>query len=247
MELFNQTNEGRISFMKHWKIGTRMKAGFGALIVVTLALGAFAYSRTVSMNRAANLIVVDSWPGVVITLQIQGVVKQNESALLRRLLAKTETEKTEAESYQAEVRRRVTELFNAYEKTITTSRDRELFEAMKTARSTFLGGYDEVLRLCQSSKTDEALKVYRTRVSAELKQYIEAVDAEVTFNKDNGDKYTQAILEAGAAALIGIPIGIGMAALLGIVTSLVITRSIVRPLAVANNLIATVSQGDLRK
>ena len=49
--------EGRKNEMKNWKIGQRITAGFAAVIVITLTLGLFAYSRLNAINTDASNVV----------------------------------------------------------------------------------------------------------------------------------------------------------------------------------------------
>lgn len=50
--------------MKSWTIGKRLTFGFGAVMAIVTALGAFTIFKLAHINAASDLIVQDSLPGV---------------------------------------------------------------------------------------------------------------------------------------------------------------------------------------
>jgi methyl-accepting chemotaxis protein len=233
--------------MKDWKIGARIAAGFTAVILISAALGVFAFSRVSVINTSAKSIATDSLPGLYAIGQIQTSAALNRGLLLEHLLAGDKDGKARAQIRMDELRNQITRQLAEYEKTITTSRDRELFEALKSARANFLGTFDEVLRLSSDLKDKEAVDLFNTRLDPMYKKFSEAVDAEVALNKENGDRSGQAIMDAGSSAQTGILIGIGFAIAVATGISIFVVRSITHPLAQAVSLIGTVSAGDLMR
>ena len=50
--------------MNNFKFGTRIGAGFCAMMLIALSLGAFAYAQIGIINKRATSITADSLPGV---------------------------------------------------------------------------------------------------------------------------------------------------------------------------------------
>ena len=233
--------------MKNWKIGTRIAAGFSAVILVTAALGVFAYTRTARINATANNIVTDSWPGTVLILSIQSAAYEHQGALADLLTATNSADKARFNSELQDVRTKINSLIADYEKTITTAKDRELFEALKAARAAYGPVYDKAMQLTMAGNGKEAYSLYISTLKPLQTKYLGTVQAEVALNRENGDANNQAILAAGSAAAAGIPIGILASLVVGVVISIFVVRSLTRPLGVALGLIEQVARGDLSR
>ncbi len=233
--------------MKNWKIGTRIAAGFAAVILIAAALGTFAFSRVNVINQSAKSIATDSLPGLYTIGQIQNSSTLNRGLVLEHILAGDRDAKARAQTKIEDLRNQITRQLNEYEKTISSSKDRELFETVKSTRANFVGALEDVLRLSTDLKNKEASDVFNSRLDPMYKKYTDAVDAEVAFNKENGDKSGQAIMDAGSSAQTGILIGIVLAILVAICISIFVVRSITHPIAAAVGLIEKVSEGDLMR
>jgi len=232
--------------MKNWKIGTRMAAGFGAIIMTVVGLAGFAYSRIAVIHENASHVAAEALPGLYTIGQLQNNVHHSVALLLQHVTAGEKSEQARLENEIRELRSQNATRLGEYEKTITTDKDRELFGAIKNSRVPYWECYDEVIRLSSASKTKEATDLANTRLTALYKKYVEASDAEVQFNKSSADASGKSILDADAAAKTGIVICLAIALALGIGIALAITRSITIPLAAASKLVETVAQGDLR-
>lgn len=57
--------------MKNWKIGIRIGAGFGAVILITAVLAVFSFSRVALMDQRASYISNDSLPGLALSVHLQ--------------------------------------------------------------------------------------------------------------------------------------------------------------------------------
>ena len=57
--------------MNHWKIGTRISAGFAVVIAIAMTLGAFAYHRVGMMANSASDISGNSLPSVYLMGQVE--------------------------------------------------------------------------------------------------------------------------------------------------------------------------------
>ena len=63
--------------MNQLKIGTRIAAGFGAVIVVMAALGLFTFAELHSLERSATNIAMDSLPGTTLSGEMQSAQTKN--------------------------------------------------------------------------------------------------------------------------------------------------------------------------
>jgi methyl-accepting chemotaxis protein len=231
--------------MTNFKFGTRIGAGFGAIILIVFLLSAFAYGQLRSINRIATSITADSLPGVYNIGLIKNQMIYGYSLLLKHINA---NENAERESLNTEIERNIaagSEMLGNYEKAITPSTDRKLFEALKTSQARYVENFSRVLELSQAGKTGAAQSLFRTELDPAAKALFAAADAESSSNRSNADKASVDILAtvnwASAGILICLAIAVGAA--LGI--ALFITRGVTGPLGVFVGHLAQIADGDL--
>ncbi len=170
--------------MNNWKIGTRIGAGFAAVIAIALALGIFAYSRVRSIEQRSSQIAANSLPSVYLVGQIQNGI-QKEFALVLQIVAATDA--NEIEALQSEIRDsrsanggRRTE----YQKLIVSDKQRAVFDALVAARNAYVGSYDEVIKLCHAGTRETGAQGLSRKVevssSDELGVMLKAMNEMVT-------------------------------------------------------------------
>jgi methyl-accepting chemotaxis protein len=233
--------------MKNWKIGTRIAAGFAAVIVIAMMLGLFAYSQIGTINKSSTAVTADALPSVYTIGQIQN---NAEAAFRLELQHITSTDKDEMASLETEIqdiRTRNAALCAAYEKGFTNDKDRELYGILIATRGSFTAAADEILKVSRmgtAASNKQAMEL-ANRQKPLHRKYLEAANNLVAFNKSNADEASRVIQGAVGSARAGILIGIGTALVVAIFISLFVVGSITRPLAKAVGLVDQVAQGDL--
>ena len=111
--------------MKNWKIGTRIAAGFAAVIAIAIALGLFAYTLVGTIEKSSDEITLDALPGLYTVAQVENNVQRNLSLLLTLAASKDRQEETRIENEIQELRGKNTSFLADYEKTIVTVKGRE--------------------------------------------------------------------------------------------------------------------------
>jgi methyl-accepting chemotaxis protein len=211
--------------MSNWTIGKRLATGFGAVLAITLGLGAFSYLRVTQIAASSNVILNDSLPGVYTIGQIQAGAKENLVLTLRHILASDESEKQALEAQMTRLVSQMDTLVADYEKTITRDQDRQLFEAIKTPRGEFVRTRNErVLPLSRASRDEEAMAVVRAQLQPVYERYIAAVTASVDDNKKFGDINGEDVQNATASATQGIVVGLAAALFVGCGVAFLIVR-----------------------
>src|SRR5512142_2149295 len=67
------------AFMKNWTVGKRIVVGYTAVLLATLAIGAFALTRLVVIKGHSDSLTSDDLPGVVILSKIQAIALENKA------------------------------------------------------------------------------------------------------------------------------------------------------------------------
>ena len=236
--------------MKNWKIGTRIGAGFTALIIIAAALGLFAYGKLGGIETNSKDIATRWLPKVYLVGQLQTNVESTYSLAVQHAATSDRQEKTALDTEIQAMRSTNSGTVAEYEKLISTAKGRELHEVFKSARAAYWASMDEALtasRLATAEGDRRALEMVKTQVRPLMKKYAEATENVVNFNKSGGEDAGESIQGSVASAQLGVLVGIGAALIIAIFIAVFIVRSITRPLATANDVVATVAKGDLRR
>ena len=216
--------------MHNWTVGKRVGAAVAAVLVVALALGGFALAQLSAINAETHDITDDSLPGVYHVGQIAVLARTARALTAEHLLATAPAEMAKAERGIDEAAGEIDKELGNYEKTITRDDDRRLFEALKQPRTEYVAARREVLALSTAGKKTEAQALLGARVNDAFDRFTAAVQAEVDYNKKNGDRDAEESLGAIERAWLGVVIGLAVALLLGVAIGGFIVRSINRVL-----------------
>jgi methyl-accepting chemotaxis protein len=204
-------------------IARRITFGFAAAVVTTAALGIFAYSRMTVIDKATEVVALDSLPSVYITGQINALAAENFNLLLQHVIADTPDAMRDIETDMANTRKHIGEMFDQY--SITNDEDRRLFEQLKGERTAFMASVDRVLPLSREMKTKEATEIINSETKAAYARYSDTLTALSDFNKKTGESSAGVAVSAVDAGQTGVMIGIGASIALAVGIAFYIIRS----------------------
>ncbi len=234
--------------MKDWKIGTRIGAGFGLVIVIAVALGVFALDKISRISDTADEVAARTVPKLIFAEDIGRNFNFGQELVLRDLDASTNEQRSELTRKIHEIGVRNDALMDEYEKLIDSEQGRRLFDASKAARNAYKENREEILA---ASATGTAAGILHAREILERKgnelaeKATDAQQAQIAFQRIRVDKSVEESHAAVAAARTGIYLGLGLVVLLAIVIAVYIVRGITRPLSVAVAIVGKVAEGEL--
>ncbi len=234
--------------MNNFKIGTRIAAGFAAVIVITMTLGAFAYSRIGIINASSVDISGNSLPSVYIVGQIHSNVERVMSLLLQHAISNDPQEMARIDAEIKDMRARNGEWMLKYEKLFSNDEDRRLYAEIVAARNAFWDVADGMLRISRLGTVEankKAIDMAYTQVRPLHARYLETTAKEITFNQDLAAEAVKVIEGSVSGARNGIVIGLIIALFIAVVISFLVVRSITNPLYQAVGLVTQVAEGDL--
>jgi len=209
--------------MKNWTIKKRIIAGFATILVLVAALTAISYALLRQAKDAAHFMTVDAMPGMDSMSQIKGAVGEIQLNVLRDLLAKTSEDHKKYRDTITASRENILKLMADYEKSITTSEDRELFGKLTEARDQYVAIRNQLLDLIDAGKMDEALQMNTASIRPAFEKYDDLVDQELTLNLKNGNQETDQTVKATDRAMSFI-LGISVIVMIfGVVIGIIIT------------------------
>jgi methyl-accepting chemotaxis protein len=228
--------------MNNWKLRTRISVGFGTVILITVILGAFSYLRLITIDKTAQ---ESSLPGVVLISQIQIRTVRNINELLQHMVAGSDTERQQAEGEIKNIRVQNASLVQSYEKTVTSTRGKELLETIKSARVAYVACFNQILKLSQNHKGQQALALFNSDLKPLYTSYYTTTDDAINFNKASGSDENAAIRSVVKGASNGILIGLVMAVGVAVGITLLVAKSIVGPITAFVTHLERVAGGDL--
>ncbi|NDP58145.1 MAG: HAMP domain-containing protein [Oxalobacteraceae bacterium] len=227
------------------RIGTRLSIGFGAGLVIMLAVAAVGLTSLGVLNKATEHLTRDQVPTVLLAYQIQGAVDRGEQAMRNTLFlldpGKVKIEAgivTNANKLIADNTRQLAAL-------LVSPEDKQLLGTLATTRDKYLAGQAEFMKTIAEYKKEQAAdflmsdfrqphQAYTDALGAIIKQQLQRVDAS---GQDSAQAYVIArnLMAALAAVALVLTLGIGV----------LIARSIVLPLHAAMKIARRVADGDL--
>jgi methyl-accepting chemotaxis protein len=234
--------------MNNWKIGTRIAAGFGIVIVIAIALGTFAISKVGVIRLSTEAIASGDLPKVYLVGQIESNAQAAAALLYQHINTTNKEEMASIErNIQAISEKNVT-ILSDYQKLIVTEKGRELFSEAKAARENYNSYREEILRVSRLG-TPEAEKQAREMMSSKgvplFNRLIESQNAMSTFNKAAADASAVDAEALSGTVRNGILIVLSIAVVIAIGIALFTVRGITRPLEIAVNAVDSVSKGEL--
>ena len=112
-------------------IGKKISWSCAGLVALSLVLGIFSLWSIARINNHLESIVTDSLPGVYQIGKLEGLAKDFRGHVLMHVASTDQGQKAGYESALADLERKIRQNLQDYEKTITTSEDRELFRLRK--------------------------------------------------------------------------------------------------------------------
>lgn len=223
--------------MRDWTVAKRITLGFGALILIAVCLGAFAFTRFVGIQRETHHMAKDPLPGTLAILDIQGTLKENLGLAQYHLLA------TDKAAVAATIRSNVAHIDQCiadYEATITLPEDRAMFDTFREQRAAFVANFSELLRLSTAGSSQAAVACVSTRVIPAFERVDASLDRLVDFNTGNLRR-SFGVIEAGVlSGRRAILIGLGFTLLAGLGLATLIIRS---TNSVLNSVVGSLSAG----
>jgi len=226
--------------MTHWTIGKRLAVGFGLATAITMALGVFAGTRLWAVDTWSKLITEDALPGVTSFGGIRYHNVMNVALVMEHAATEDPKRQDAIEARMAEHSAEATKLIEAYEKTITQPRDRELFEVFSAARETNSKARKEFLAHSRGNVSTETLAYFDTTYKPVVEAYIKSMNDLMDFNRDNGAAYGKAITETVHSAVTWTIVGVLLAIAISAGVAFAIVRSTNK---VLGDSVAALSQG----
>lgn len=231
--------------LRNMRIGTRAAGVFALLGLLVLIMGLVALYETRQMDAATDEIRITWMPAVAALGDISTNLGRSRAVTLRAALDDSAAERERNVEMLKGINAQLQSGLKDYQDTIIDADDRALFDAFITAYQQYSGLQSQVMQAIAAGQLNEA----RQQISGPLTQYadtmMKALSALLSYNSKGAEDASQRssdVADQAFTALIASLVVI-MLALAGI--AVLLTRSIVVPLAEAVTVAERVATGDL--
>jgi methyl-accepting chemotaxis protein len=212
--------------MKNWTIGKRLVFGFGTVLAVSGALGAYTIVQLTAIEKTAISIRDEAVVGLALFSDIKGLALANSSEVLRAALTDDPAELAEIEKAMSGISAETTKRYEAYEPTIAKDEDRRLFTAVQKARTANSDARKKFMEFTKTHTPEEAEAEYRHSMSGPQAAYLKAIDESTEYNKKLSTDYSTSITSDVSSARMWTVAGLVGAILLGAGIAFVIIGAI---------------------
>ncbi|MGY4662848.1 methyl-accepting chemotaxis protein [Pseudomonas chlororaphis] len=226
-------------------IAPRAGLGFGLLALMVFGLGAFALLQMSNM-RAQSDEVDNNWlPSVMSVGEMNQDLLRVRALTLRLLINRSPQALAQNESKLNEVKRGMTVAQERYNSLIVLPEERVLFDRYKAAEKRYLEHQNQVMALSQQGRVEDAVAVVNGEMSQLADELAGTLNELVALNRHNANLATELARAVFSNAKVWVVVMVVVAGLMTIVLALLLTRSIVLPLAQSLNVAEVVAGGDL--
>ncbi|MFJ2322866.1 methyl-accepting chemotaxis protein [Pseudomonas sp. NPDC087817] len=226
-------------------IAPRAGLGFGLLALMVFALGAFALLQMSNM-RAQSDEVDNNWlPSVMAVGEMSQDMLRLRALTMRLLLNRDPQALQQNVAKLNELRGVLSEAQQRYDVLIVLPEERKLFDRFKVAEHKYLEFQAQVMQLSAQDRVEEAAAILNGEMSPLADDMAVTLRELVELNKHNANLATEAARLVFINSRVWVGVMIAVTALITIGLALLLTRSIVLPLAQSLGVAEVVAGGDL--
>jgi methyl-accepting chemotaxis protein len=234
--------------MNNWKIGKRITAGFAAVIMITMLLGAYAYSRIETIEHSKEAISSNYLPSVIALSHIEANSFRAVDMMVKHAHSSNAQEMDAIETQINSLRASSQKSFDVYESLPSDSGEVTLYSAVKADRIAFWAVWAQVRshsRAGTDAENQAAQNLINDELRPQLAKYTDSLQLLIDHDMQGSSDGLAAIESAVAAATRGLLIGVLLAVAFAIPITMWIVRSITRPLSEAVAVLDRVGACDL--
>jgi methyl-accepting chemotaxis protein len=210
--------------MSNWTISRRIIAGFLTMLLIAVALGAFALWRLTALAQDIAYLADNTLPSVLLLREAANVSRDNLISTLQVEEGATERNAQLEQKIAAGTARR-DELLKNYEPLVSDDEDRRLWEEAKRARDVMTASRSRALELLKENKAEDSRKLQQEVVIPDYEKYLKAIDLDVDYNDKLGKAYADHGKATSLLSVRLIAIALGLVFVLASLLAWLIIRS----------------------
>ncbi len=234
--------------LAEFKIGTRLAAAFGALLLLLCAVAGLSSYETARINDSV-VDLADNWlPSVRVLGDLRAQVNSARRASLRHVLESGKAAKdAQYAKHQELIEKIVPEAFARYEKLVSSPEETQLLQQIKTQWAEYLTLNRKLLALSQGGpeEINQAREISVGPAAVAFEHTLKLLEEDIELNARGATASGKSAAATYRTVVVMNLAAVGLALAVGIALAVVITRSITRPLHQAVDVAQEIASGDL--
>lgn len=226
-------------------IAPRAGLGFGLVALMVFVLGGFALLQMANMREQSDQVETNWLPSVMAAGEMSQDLLRIRALTLRLLVNRDPQAVAQNEQKILEIKKQLHTAQLLYEALIVLPEDQVLFDRFKVEQQQYLQRQEQVMALSRQNQLEDAVKVVNGEMNHLADTMAGTLGELVTLNKVSANQAAALAQQVFSQSRIGV---IGMIALTALITiglAVLLTRSIVSPLAQSLRVAQGVASGDL--
>ena len=226
-------------------IAPRAGLGFGFLALMVFVLGGFALLQMANMREQSDQVETNWLPSVMAAGEMSQDLLRIRALTLRLLVNRDPQAVAQNEQKILEIKKQLHTAQLLYEALIVLPEDQVLFDRFKVEQQQYLQRQEQVMALSRQNQLEDAIEVVNGEMNHLADTMAGTLGELVTLNKVSANQAAALAQQVFSQSRIGV---IGMIALTALITiglAVLLTRSIVSPLAQSLRVAQGVASGDL--
>ncbi len=234
--------------MSNWKIGMRISLAFAAVIAICVIMGFYNYNRVQHIDQETVKVSNNTVPSIAVLSGVQTRVFRNLELTRQHAASTNPSEMARIESEIKTNKEANSKALQEYEALPFVEGEKELYEKVKQDRAAYYEAFTQVENVSRSGdarSNQMAAQIIDTQMLPATNKLIDSMQAVVDLNNKGSKNGLRMVRDSVTSTIRGIVIGLILAIAFAALITLVIVRSITRPLALAVTALDEVAAGDL--
>lgn len=217
--------------MGNLKVGVRLGGAFFLIIVIMLIVGGIAISKLNSLDHEISSLVTDKYPKVIMLEDIKNHLSIIARGLRNALLVDSPEEAGKELKRVTDARDAIGKIFGELEKIVQSESGKATLKTVTDARTAYVQAYSVVIKLVESGDKEKARTELLTNVRKAQSAYFEALDKMIEHQTKEVERVGKEAHHNAAQSKLIISALLLIATVLAVVLSVLIIRSITKPVA----------------
>ncbi len=231
--------------LRSMPIATRAALSFALITALLVITGIFSLNRMGSLNEASSDIS-DNWlPSVRESAELNVLLAELRQVQLAHVLAADDSSKRFPESRMTEIGKELTDREGAYQRLISGTDERSIYERYLATRQTLLQSQQTLVQMSRSKPLEETRQYTESTLLDQYRATQQQLQALIDFNVKGASQASHTadeVYDSAFAAVIGVLLVAGLAT---VVLAWLFTRSITQPIGEALRVAEVIASGDL--
>ena len=231
--------------LRNLSIAPRAALGFGLVALLVLLLGAFSLLQMTEMRKQSEAVDQDWLPSMMALGEVSQDILRLRAVTLRLMLNRDPDELQRNLRLADELRTELSAADSSYQKLISGSEERSLYEFFRRAEAAYLQEQGKIVAFIRQGNFDDAIAVTRGTLNQHADDMARALTDLSELNRKGAMEAARKAGQVFDSARTWVVVMMALAALATVGLALLLTRSIVAPLTEAVRLAEVVASGDL--